>query len=505
MTHLRRAAPFAVLVALNVLFRLPALINANGVHSDAAIVGLQAMHMLRGDTSRFLWGAGYQGSFDAWVVALLFALGGPSPLRLMLAPLFGHLLLCLFAWLVLERRITPWQACIVTLPLVFTPQAINGVVLYAPRQWCVTFLFAAIWLLDSAGRRWGALRVALGLICAAFSLYLDLFGLQLFAPVVIFAIFCAFDAPRTWQTVAVRLATGSGGLVLGLLLVQVLRNAAAASTVETELSFARLQTNWPLLRDTCLPWLLGAKIFVPGANLYPDLWRAPSAVKSAQLAGAGSLVVLILAAPALALMRRVPWEVGRLGLLGAGGALASVLGFLFSAMPSDMWAARYLAPVIWLAPFALAPVACLYATRHLGVVLAPYLAVAAMGGWLSFGPYVHGPFPRLDPRGQANDELVVAGFLRSRHVEAGSAQHWLAYRLTFLYQENPIVAPLEGDRYPPYREKFDRASRVAYIFHPSEPRARPEQVLPALIAAGGTVERAEIAGFTVLIHERNPR
>jgi hypothetical protein len=42
------------------------------------------------------------------------------------------------------------------------------------------------------------------------------------------------------------------------------------------------------------------------------------------------------------------------------------------------------------------------------------------------------------------------------------------------------------------------------VFHPSEPRARPEEVLPSLAEQGGQVERAEIAGFTVLINQRRP-
>lgn len=506
MNGLRRAAPFAVLVALNVLFRVPALLNANGVHSDAAIVGLQALHLLRGETSRFLWGAGYQGSFDAWIVAALFALGGPSPLKLMLAPFFGHLLLCFFAWRVVERRTTPWKAVVICLPLVFTPQAINGVALYAPRQWCLTCLFAAIWLIDSAARRWGALRVALGMMCGAFSLYLDLYGLQVLVPVVIFFFFCVFDAPRDRKAVAVRFASGAAGLAAGLMLVQALRSTGGASTVQAELELgrARVLANWPLFRDTCLPWLLGAKVFVPGDHLYPDLWVAPAAVRVWQLVGAGSFVVLIATPLALVLARLVPWEVGRLGLLGSGAAVASALGFLFSGAAIDMWAARYLAPIVWLAPFALAPLACVVSTRVIGIALAPYLGVAAIGGWLSFGHYVDGPLPRRDPRGQARDELEVASFLRARQVEAASAQYWLSYRLTFLYEEHPIVVPLAGDRYPPYHELFDRASRVAYIFHPSEPRAQPEQVLPLLDEQGGQVERAEIAGFTVLIHQRRP-
>ena len=41
--------------------------------------------------------------------------------------------------------------------------------------------------------------------------------------------------------------------------------------------------------------------------------------------------------------RRLPWEVARLGLLGAGAAATAVFGFLFSNIAHDMWAARYLA------------------------------------------------------------------------------------------------------------------------------------------------------------------
>jgi hypothetical protein len=507
MSALRKLAPFAILVALNVLFRLPALLNANGVHSDAAIVGLQAMHILKGETSRFLWGAGYQGSFDAWAVAALFALGGPSALKLMLAPFVGHLLLCFFAWLTLSRRLSARKAMLVCLPLVFTPQAINGVALYAPRQWCLTFLFAAIWLLDQASAtQWWPLKLALGLLLAVFSTYLDLYGLQVLAPVVIFFVFCAFDAPRSLKKVALRLGVGLASLAAGYFLVSLLRSADGGSTSQTGLAFsaARVAANWPLFKDTCLPWVLSAKVFVPGANLYPDLWVTPAPVRGWQLFGAGTLLLGIALAPALALVRRVPWEVSRLGLLGAGAAAASMLGFLLSGMPYDMWAARYLAPIVWLAPFALAPLALLLTARGLGVLLAPYLSVAALGGWLSFGHYVNGPLPRLDARGQAGDELQVLSFLRSRKVQAASAQYWLSYRLTFLFEENPIVVPLNGDRYRPYRDAFNQAATVAYVFHPSEPRATPEQVLPLLLAQGGRLERAEVSGFTVLIHERRP-
>src|SRR4030095_13803317 len=129
-------------------------------------------------------------------------------------------------------RTTPWKAALVCLPLVFTPLAINGVALYAPRQWCLTFLFAGIWLLDWGGRL-KPLKLALGLVCAVFSLYLDLYGLQVLATVAVFFVFCAFDAPRSWKTVALRLGAGAAGLGLGLLLVHTLRSAGGASAGQT--------------------------------------------------------------------------------------------------------------------------------------------------------------------------------------------------------------------------------------------------------------------------------
>src|SRR6476619_3263476 len=50
------------LLLMAVLFCLPALINASGVHADAATVGLQAEHILRGEWSWFIWGTDYQGA-----------------------------------------------------------------------------------------------------------------------------------------------------------------------------------------------------------------------------------------------------------------------------------------------------------------------------------------------------------------------------------------------------------------------------------------------------------
>src|SRR5262249_14168108 len=138
-----------------------------------------------------------------------------------------------------------------------------------------------------------------------------------------------------------------------------------------------------------------------------------------------------------------------------------------------------------------------------GAALAPYVTVAAIAGWLSYGPYVSGPLPILDARGAAREERELGRALRERGVKVAGAQFWLGYRLTFLFDENPVVAPLDGEnRYPPYRLAFERSKDVAFIFHPSERRLRPEPFEEAFRRSGAQYEPLDVAGFRVLLYHR---
>ncbi len=498
-------AAVGLLLVATALFRLPALLNARGVHSDAAVVGLQARHMLEGEWSWFLWGAGYQGSLDAVLVALAFRVAGATALVLMLVPLLGHVLLELLTFDILRRRLGIWPGLLATLPVVFTPQAITGVALYAPRQWSLTCVFLGLWLVEGASEsRRPLLRYAAGAALGPLALYLDLYVLQLMPGFAAFALACCADewpgVRQGWR----RLAASGAGAVAGWAGLQWLRGHAGAASGTAALSLEPLERNARLLWEACLPWVLGYGVYVPGQNLYPDRWQAPLPFALFQKLGAILLGVGIVVGGASLLMRRLPWRVRRLGGLGAMVSGAALGGFLVSTMPADMWSARYLAPIVWFAPFALAPAALLLRTRRFAVVLAPYIICAAVGGWLSYGLYVRGPLPRLDARGVAREEQEVARVLRERGVTAAAAQYWLAYRLAFLFEENPIVMPLHPgeDRYPLYRAAFNQASRVAFLFHPSEPRAHPAPYEQQMRQAGARYERLEVEGFTLLIVSR---
>jgi hypothetical protein len=226
-----------------------------------------------------------------------------------------------------------------------------------------------------------------------------------------------------------------------------------------------------------------------------------------QWAGLLGFAVAVGFAAVAVVTRRGPSPVRRLAGLGLVGSAASVGGFLASTMPSDLLAARYLAPIIWLAPFTLAPAAHALGARAFGPALAPFVIAVGVGGWLAFSPYVQGGLPVRDPRGVAVDEAGLASALRMQGVHYAAAQYWLAYRLTFLSDEDPVIVPLNPgqDRYQPYRDGFAAAPVVAYVFHPSEPRATPEPVEEKLRAAGTPYRREEISGFTVLIAQRLPQ
>lgn len=474
---------FAGLFAVNLVYRVPALLHAHDVNSDSAVVGLQAMHFLKGETARLLWGATYQGTIEPALAAALFAVGGPTPLMLALTSLLIHLVVVLLGWRVLLRRLDPAKAFGLSLFFVFTPQVVNNMIsLPQLRIACFALVFAGVLLIDLAT----PVALAAGAFTGMLGIYADVYGMQLMAPVLIFACLCVSSRRH-----AAALAVGLG---LGITAVVFLRTGTRVFAGPGGLGFANLGRNWGLLVDHGLPMILGAQVWDP------ELWTPPAPWRVWQVIGGAALVLGIASAGPLALVKRLSWEQRRLGLLGAGVGLANLLGFLVSSMPGDNWAARYLAGFIMFAPFALVPLAGLFTLRGLLLaVLVPYLSVAAVSGLRAWGWSRLAPAPAVYPE----DELQA--FLRARDIRYAGAAYWLSYRLTFLFREEPIVAPLEGaQRYAPYREAFEQEPRVAYITHPSVPDLTPEMLLERFSREPGTtVEPATVAGYSVFLVTRS--
>ena len=200
--------------------------------------------------------------------------------------------------------------------------------------------------------------------------------------------------------------------------------------------------------------------------------------------------------------REIPWPVLRLGALGAAVAVTTLVGFVASTAPSDMWTTRYLGPLFWMAPFALAPLAVRLGSARFAAASAPYLIVAAIGVWHSYGFYVNGLLPRRYAAEHFEQpEQQVREFLRARGIRYAAADYWLAYRFSFVFQEDPVIEAIDlsQSRHLPYQDAFRAQPVKAWVFHPNWSRTPMESCLNVLRDERVPFSRQQVGAFTVIV------
>jgi hypothetical protein len=497
------SAPWLAVLIASIAFRLPSLINAAGTNADAAVVGLQAMHLLRGEWSPFLWGSGYQTSADAIVAAFVFLFTGPSPVALMGSTLAGHVLLTWLSFDMVKKHLPPWTAAAVVAPLVFTPDPVHTYVLYPPRQASLTLVFLALWLIEGAnasGRP--RLRLAFGGVVATFAVWADPYALLFLPAAGLLALLVLAHVRGDRPELVRRAAAFAGGGILGLVPYWMLIHHPLASRGQTSLRLETLDRNLKLLLDPCLPWLLSTKVYAAKHMSDYQPWETGAGYHAFQVLGAAVFVAGILSGFAMLFVKRIPWDLRRLGLVGALMFPATLGGFLLSPMVMDHFSSRYLAAIILAAPLALAPAAYLLRGQRFALLLAPYLVSGAVSGWVSYRPFTLARHPSLAV------DARLGEMLRERKIRYAVADYWASYRLTFAFAEAPVVVPSNQaeDRFKPYRVRFEAEPEVAYIFDAYRSRENlPE--LEAKIRRGETgfeprYDRFVLDNFTVLILRR---
>jgi hypothetical protein len=493
------AAAVSVLVLTSYLFRLPALLNARSTNSDAAVVGLQAIHALRGEHGAFLWGSGYQTSADAYVAAAFFLVAGTTPLVLMLSSLTLHVIATGLVYATLRRRFDAWTTLLLTSPLILSPSSIHTYALYPPRQLSITLAVAAFWAIHgasrTAGRRAQAWLATAGLFYGL-AISADPYPLVLAPPVFGYGFLVAIERPGR------RLAPLGVGLGVGLVPFVLLRQATRANGGPMTLSLHVLGHNWNLLVRECLPWALSYKVYYARNVMDYGPWDPPQAVYVVQLAGAVAVGVIVLVALATVGRDDLPRSTRHLGFVGAVTYPVAIGAFLVSVMVMDHFSMRYLAVLTLMLPFAAAPAAHLLGPRF-ALLLAPHLVASALGGWVGYGPFVRGALPVAETS-ELKDDYALFEVLRSRGVTYAEADYWASYRLTFLFRERIIVVPTNPaeDRYPPYRRAFEAAPLFAYVFDPGRSRENVAEAEKTLAAASRSVEKAQVGGLTVFLVTR---
>ncbi len=497
-------APAVALVLASYAFRLPPLLNARSTNSDAAVVGLQALHVLRGEWSPFLWGSGYQTSADAVVAAAFFAVLGTTPFVLMVSALTLHVLSTLLVWDTLRRHVTSATAALLTLPMVLTTSSVHSYALYPPRQTSLTLAVAAFWAIGraTAAARPGAWLAAGGAL-ATLAVAADPYPMLLVPLAGFFALLVAWDG-GTVRTRGARLGAFASGLVVGAVPFVLLRHVPGANPGPLGLTTSMLGHHADLLVRECLPWAIGTKVYFARNVMDYHPWDAPLAIRIVQVLGAVSLAVVVgfalFVAPP---WKRLPWPTRRLGLVGALVYPLATNAFLVSVMVMDHFSMRYLAVLALLTPFAALPLCTWLGPRRFALVFTPHLAAAAIGGWVGYGPFVHGVVPvRETP--ELADDYALEALLASHDVHYATADYWASYRLTLLWQERIVVVPKNPaeDRYRPYREAFEKEPLFAYVHDRGRSREDLGEAERELRARFADVDTAQTGSHTVFFVRR---
>jgi hypothetical protein len=527
-------------VLLSVLFRLPILVNAGAINSDAAIVGLQARHMLAGEWSREIWRAPYQLPIESFLLMPFSALFGTHPFWIFLIPLIGMLAMLVLVWHTLRKHFSQAATFVCILPLIFATHAINSPMVYVMRQTMITCMVLGVFLLNRASTR-SLHGYFFGGLCFAFGAAIDMFGMLLLPAGALLLLLCARDPEvghddvPPWRIWAKRLSSGAAGFALSLGVAAALghipggKRPAAAVTSSMAASTApafsnltsaiardhALTSKSAILTDyfadvafrahlfwhDCLPFALGTKAYVSGLQIPAPAWTPPGILHGIAMVAALAFAAMMASAFPLFCVRRVPRALRRLGLFGALCGLTAIAAFIFVAGASDMWSARYLAPLIWFSPFSIAPALYVLGDARGSAIVTLWAACAAMCGWVTYGDYVHDAHIAQVARATGEEERALALALRARGITGAYADYWLAYRLSLLMQERPVVVPFNAgaDRYPPYRLSVASANVAAMLFHPMEPRTTADAFRSDLRREQRLLEDFTVGDYTVLV------
>ncbi len=489
--------PIAALVVLSFAFRLPPLVNAAATNSDAAIVGLQAIHIQHGELSFFLFGSHYQTSVDSFVAAIFFFVLGATPRALMLSALSGHVAVTLLTHAILTRHVSALRAFALTLLLVFTPAAVHSYALYPPREASIAIAFGALFWLDRASgeKTW---KLVLGAALASLACFADPYAFVLMPAVAVMALFAALD--RNEDSMRRRIVATLSGGVLGAIPLAILFSQSPSKQGELGVGFDRIVHNTHILTESCLPWLLSTTPFAAVHMMDYAPWTAPAWFRPIQWLGAISFCAALFAAIHFSIARSTSRDLRGIGLAGAATTLVTLLGFFTSVMVMDHFSMRYLASILLVAPLSLAPLAARVSSRSLILGLLPFSISSAVGGWVSYGPDVSGIRIVREPSASTDDYRLGAE-LRARDVHAAIADYWVAYRLTFLFREDPVVIPSHEsqDRYAPYRVAVEAAPRYALIFDPLRSEESLDQLATRLAAENKPFQRLDVGRMTAFI------
>ncbi len=417
--------------------------------SDQAIVGLMAKHLSEFRALPvFFYGQHFMLGVEAWLAAPLFYLFGPSVTALKLPILGIHLAVTVLLLVVLERelRIRPLLALVPTLFFMVPPIGTTALMLQANGGNVEPFLYVLLlWMLRRRPLVFGAV-LGVGFLNREFTAY----GLA--ALLLLETGDRTLFRNRNLRDKAISLVS----LAAVFQVVEVLKSVGNPFGPGTTVaSFAMRSNLEELARRSCWRWSE-----VPG-------WLGSmftSNLSTLYTGGAGWLWLLIGGAAIAAGLRVVPALLSGGPVLRRGlqfPAYLLLVGLLAGIVPAVSRCGGMFDRYMLLALLGLVGVAAIY----LKAERQPGLRAAFIGVTLAcavFNAAAHSRYA-LDYYSSPNPRVALADHLVANGVRFATSDYWTAYYLTFLTDEQVIVASSDYVRIREYQQvvaERDEAVRI---------------------------------------------
>lgn len=471
----------ATLLIATVLFRSWFFLSYDESYfdSDQAIVGLMAKHLVEGRARPlFFYGQEYMLAVEAWAMAPVFALLGPTVFALRITMVLMNVAAALLLWwlLIRDARLPPWLAALAATPFAAAPFITAAHLVEAQGGNVEPFLWVlAAWLLRA---RPGPLGLALGVgfLNREFTVYAvpALLVIQLvelrgrvsalvrpwLTTLAVFAL--VLVAVNLLKPDADLLGPGTAGIRPNL---EVTDNVSALLG-RVRIDPAALPSRFRAMFEQHLPQLLGLYPFRPSligigsfAHVgWPELaplvalvslvtcgWLGLDVARRRSTEGVAFPAYLALvglqAVIAYPLTRDLTMYTFRYGLL----ALFLPVGL--GALSLQAWRPTVVRALGALALSLLASASCL---DHAGVLREAR---------------AEPPPPRLAP---------LAAHLEARGITVARAEYWRAYALSFLTRERVIVASTDLQRIRDYQLRADQAGPATVVIDAQSCKGRHE-------------------------------
>ncbi|OGW63156.1 MAG: hypothetical protein A2V83_05485 [Nitrospirae bacterium RBG_16_64_22] len=461
-----------------------------GLDSDMAVMGLMAMHVLRGEYPIFYWGEPYCGPIESYLAAVLMYFLGPSRAVLNLSPLLFSVAFNAVLYLLAKRLFGVWAGRAALALVALSPAYLTWTSVLARGNYVenlflgTSLLLMVVRQLDGGGR--GLSRaVSIGFV-AGFAWYVSMQSVHY---LVAAGGALLLGAPRFVWTSAGRLAAGFAAGAFPFVAFNVANPLASFAAAQGFSRRTRLGESLYAFFFEKIPALLGTS---PGPFGVGVRWLgllSAVVIAISVVLGIGRIGRVVLARDSSRQIR------ARMLLIPL---FVAVLGAIVILRYNQGTHARYLVPLYTGLPILVA--AGLDVVRPRVRFLAPALLSLVVGVQLAGNASSIGLNEGKWIRDYASYRREVDGLVSwlegQGHRAVYMPGYWDAFRLTFDAAERAVFAmpdrPAGINKFPAYTDSADGQEKSAWVW-----RGMGELFEEALAGLGVSYEKVRLGPYEI--------